>query len=210
MLDLHPDLFTAISRITANHISSIENEWCLRFRDELFRESEIAACGLGFNINILYTEVAEQSLFKYHCFKSTDIIIQSMGDIENLSAWRFLGLDWSDDYNTQYLKKASSLMVSYFEIPERFPQKKDKIIELIELLLKYKCGYELRDIEGQYVKFKHDLNDFYCTDNMKKVKWYDLDYIVTLPEAKDLIPLDVLNSFIYQELSFQLTITIFP
>ncbi|MDM1758185.1 MULTISPECIES: hypothetical protein [Acinetobacter] len=208
-LDIHPDLFAAICRITANHIPSYENEWCLKLRDELFRESEIASCGLGFDTEILYTTVPEQKIFKYRCFKSTDILIQNMEAVENLSAWAYMGLDWSDNFDTQYLKQASKLMLTQFEKPDLFPQKKQSIVNLIDLLLKHKCGYELRDIEGQYTKYFHDRNDFYCTDNMQKVEWYDLVYIVTLPNAKSLIPIEiqhVLDEFECAEYSYNLII----
>ena len=80
---------------------------------------------------------------------------------------------------------------------------------LIDVLLKNKCGYELRDIEGQYTKFFHDLDDFYCTDSKQKVEWYDLVYIVTLPDAKSLIPIEmqhVLDDFECHESNFDLKI----
>ena len=129
-LYIHPHLFEAICRITANHIPSYENEWCLKFRDELFRESEIASCGLGFDTEIIYTEIAEQNLFKYRCFMRTDILIQNMKAIEDLSAWGYMGLDWVDEYPTQDLKLASQLMLTQFEKPDLFPQKKKNIVRV--------------------------------------------------------------------------------
>lgn len=212
MFEIHDVFVSIIFRITANNIFVDEiDSWVSRFRHELFKQSEIITLGIGYDQDICLSENDCDDYFKYFIFSKTKYLIHSLKETEDLSTWYLMGIDgFNHEYKTDNLKEASRLIVTYFEKPERFPQKKDKIIELIDLLLKYKCGYELRDIDGQYVKFKHDLNNFYCTDNMKKVKWYDLDYIVTLPEAKDLIPLDVLNNFIYQELSYQLTITIFP
>ncbi len=212
MFDIDNSIVLAIFRMTANNNNfSAHGEWWSNFRNRLFEECELIECGIGYHMDIDNTENSEEYYLKYLCFKQVDCLIQSMNEFENLSAWRFMGLEWSDEYNTQHLKEASQTIVSYFEKPEFFPQKKDKIVELIDVLLKYKCGYDLRDIEGQYIKYNHQLNEFYCTDNMKKIKWYDLVSIITLPDAKLLIPQDmqkILDEFHLLELSSHLTISL--
>ena len=188
MFDIHDTLVSMIFRIAANNIivDDIES-WASKFKHELFMQSKLMDLGLGYDQEICLSENDRDHYFKYLIFRETEHLICSLRETEDLSTWRLMGMDgFNCEYKTEDLKEASRLIVAYFEKPERFPQIKAQIIELIELLLKYKCGYELRDIDGQYVRFNSELDCFYCANNMKKVKWYDLSYIVTLPQTKDL------------------------
>ena len=144
MTDIPPHLFSMICRIAANRAYYFEfDDWRLKLRDALFEQSAMAELDIGFDIEILFTEDPKQNLCKYHLFKYTDCLIQSLNEIENLSTWRFFGIDCGNEYKTEFLKMASLDMVHIFEKPEFFPQYKTKIIELINLLLTNKYGYEL-------------------------------------------------------------------
>ena len=112
MAYIHPYLFSIICKIAANHTDHfLPDEWGVKFRNALFEQSLMAELGIGFDKEIFFTEDPKQNLSKYHLFKNTDRLIQSLKDIENLSAWRFFGIDIIDEYETQFLKMASLNML---------------------------------------------------------------------------------------------------
>ena len=118
MAYIHPYLFSIICIIAANHTDHfLPDEWGVKFRNALFEQSLMAELGIGFDKEIFFTEDPKQNLSKYHLFKNTDRLIQSLKDIENLSAWRFFGIDIIDEYETQFLKMASLNMLHNFEKP---------------------------------------------------------------------------------------------
>ena len=204
---IYPHLFSIICRIAANRTYYFEcDDWRLKLREALFEQSTMADLGIGFDAEILFTEDPKQNLCKYQLFKYTDNLIQSLKDIEDLSVWRFFGIECIDEYETQFLKMASLDMVHNFEKPEFFPQYKTKIIELINLLLTNKYGYELRSIDEKYIKLDQKQGLFYCPDDKSEVNWYDLIYMIISPEAKQIIPQHMLEEFDCQELNYQFKI----
>ena len=207
MAYIYPYLFSIICKIAANHTDHfLPDEWGVKFRNALFEQSLMAELGIGFDKEIFFTEDPKQNLSKYHLFKNTDRLIQSLKDIENLSAWRFFGIDIIDEYETQFLKMASLDMVQFFEKPEFFPQYESKIIELINILLTNKYGYELRSIDEKYIKLDQEQGVFYCPDDKSEANWYDLTCMIISPEAKQIIPQNMLEEFKCQELNYQLDI----
>lgn len=207
MNDIPPHLFSMICRIAANRTYYFEfDDWRLKLRNALFEQSAMAELGIAFDSEILFTEDPKQNLCKYQLFKYTESLIQSLKDFKNLSAWRFFGLDCTNEYETQFLKIASLEMVQNFERPEFFPQYKSKIIELVNILLTNKYGYELRSIGEKYIKLDQELELFYCPDDKNEVNWYDLIYMIISPEAKQIIPRKMLEGFECQELNYQFKI----
>lgn len=204
---MHPYLFSIICRIAANQTYYFEcDEWRLKLREALFEQSTMADLDIGFDTEILCTEDPKQNLCKYQLFKYTDSLIQSLNNVENLSTWRVFGVNCIDTYETQFLKMASLDMVHNFEKPEFFPQYKTKIIELINLLLTNKYGYELRSIDEKYIKLDQKQGLFYCPDDKSEVNWYDLIYMIISPEAKQIIPQHMLEEFDCHELNYQFKI----
>ncbi|MCH7336828.1 hypothetical protein [Acinetobacter sp. NIPH 2699] len=207
MNDIPPHLFSMICRIAANRTYYFEfDEWRINLRNALFEQSTMAELNIGFDIEVLFTEDPKQNLCKYQLFKNTDSLIQSLKDIENLSAWRFFGIECIDEYETQFLKIASLEMVQYFEKTDLFPQYKSKIIELVNILLTHKYGYELRSVDEKYIKLDQQKGIFYCPDDKSEVNWYDLTYMIISSEAKQVIPENMLKEFECQELNYQLNI----
>ncbi|QNX62114.1 hypothetical protein [Acinetobacter seifertii] len=204
---IHPHLFSIICRIAANRTYYFEcNGWRLKLREALFEQSTKADLDIGFDIEILFTEDPKQNLCKYHLFKYTDCLIQSLNEIENLSTWRFFGIDCGNEYKTEFLKMASLYMVHNFEKLEFFPQYKTKIIELINMLSINKYGYELRSVDEKYIKLDQKHGLFYCPDDKSEVNWYDLIYMIISPEAKQIVPQYMLEEFDCQELNYQFKI----
>lgn len=207
MTNIPPHLFSMICRIAANRSYYFEfDDWRLKLRNALFEQSAMAELGLGFDTEILFTEDPKQNLCKYHLFKYTDCLIQSLQDIENLSTWRLFEIDCVNEYETQFLKMASLEMVHYFEKTELFPQYKPKIVELVNILLSHKYGYELRSVDEKYIKLDLKQGLFYCPDEKSEVNWYDLIYMIISPEAKQIIPQHMLEEFKCQDLSYQFSI----
>lgn len=207
MAYIPPYLFSIVCKIAANHTDHfLPDEWGVKFRNALFEESSNAELDIGFDEEILFTEEPKQNLCKYHLFKYTDSLIQNLKDVENLSIWRVFGVNCIDEYETQFLKMASLDMVHNFEKPELFPQYEIKIIELINILLTNKYGYELRSVEGKYIKLDLKKRLFYCPDDKSEVNWYDLIYMIISPEAKQIIPQHMLEEFDCQELNYQFKI----
>ena len=204
---IYPHLFSIICRIAANRTYYFEcDDWRLKLREALFEQSTMADLGIGFDTEILCTEDPKQNLCKYQLFKYTDSLIQSLNNVENLSTWRVFGVNCIDTYETHFLKMASLDMVHIFEKPEFFPQYKTKIIELINLLLTNKYGYELKSIDEKYIKLDQKQGLFYCPDDKSEVNWYDLIYMIISPEAKQIIPQHMLEEFDCQELNYQFKI----
>lgn len=207
MTYIQPHLFSMICRIAANRAYYFEfDDWRLKLRDALFEQSAMAELDIGFDIEILFTEDPKQNLCKYHLFKYTDCLIQSLNEIENLSTWRFFGIDCGNEYKTEFLKMASLDMVHNFEKPEFFPQYKIKIIELVNMLITNKCGYELRSIDEKYIQWDQEQGLFYCLGDKSEVNWYDLIYMIISPEAKQIVPQRMLEEFDCQELNYQFKI----
>ncbi|MFC6628711.1 hypothetical protein [Acinetobacter beijerinckii] len=204
---MHPHLFSIICRIAANQTYYFErDEWRLKLREALFEQSTMAELDMGFDAEILFTEDPKQNLCKYQLFKYTDSLIQSLNDVENLSTWRVFGVNSIDAYETHFLKMASLDMVHNFEKPELFPQYKTKIIELVNILLANKYGYELRSVDEKYIKLNQKQGLFYSPDDKSEANWYDLIYMIISPEAKQIIPQNMLEEFKCQELSYQFNI----
>lgn len=204
---IHPHLYSIICRIAANQTYYFEcDNWRLKLREALFEQSTMADLDVGFDKEILCTEDPKQNLCKYQLFKYTDSLIQSLNDVENLSTWRVFGVNCIDTYETHFLKMASLDMVHNFEKPAFFPQYKTKIIELVNMLLINKFGYELRSVDEKYIKLDQIQGLFYCPDDKSKVNWYDLIYMIISPEAKQIIPPNMLEEFDCQELNYQFKI----
>ncbi|RZF54458.1 hypothetical protein EXE30_04355 [Acinetobacter halotolerans] len=207
MTYIPPHLFSMICRVAANRAYYFEfDDWRLKLRNALFEQGAMAELNMGFDTEILFTEDPKQNLCKYQLFKYTDCLIQSLQEIENLSNWRFFGIDCINEYETKFLKIASLDMVHNFEKPEFFPQNKTKIIEMINILLTNKYGYELRSIDEKYIKLDQKQGLFYCPDDKSEVNWYDLTCMIISPEAKQIIPQNMLEEFECTELNYQLNI----
>ena len=207
MTYIPPHLFSIICRIAANQTYYfVYDDWRLKLREALFEQSTMADLDMGFDKEILCTEDPKQNLFKYQLFKYTGGLIQSLNDVENLSTWRVFGVNGIDTYETHFLKMASLDMVHNFEKPEFFPQYKTKIMELINMLLTNKYGYELRSVDEKYIKLDQKQGLFYCPDDKSEANWYDLMYMIISPEAKQIIPPNMLEEFNCQELSSQFKI----
>ncbi|ENV07786.1 hypothetical protein F966_03643 [Acinetobacter higginsii] len=204
---IHPYLFSIICRIAANRTYYFEcDDWRLKLREALFEQSTMADLDMGFDKEILCTEDPKQNLSKYHLFKCTDSLIQSLNEVENLSTWRVFGVNCIDTYEIHFLKMASLDMVHNFEKPEFFPQYKTKIMELVNMLLTNKYGYELRSVDEKYIKLDQKQGLFYCPDDKSEANWYDLIYMIISPEAKQIIPKNMLEEFDCQELNYQFKI----
>ncbi|WP_019384302.1 hypothetical protein [Acinetobacter venetianus] len=207
MAYISPYLFSIVCRIAANQTDYFEcDDWRLKLREALFEQSTMADLDMGFDAEILFTEDPKQNLCKYQLFKYTDSLIQSLNDVENLSTWRVFGVNGIDAYETHFLKMVSLDMVHNFEKPELFPQYKTKIIELVNMLLANKYGYELRSVDEKYIKLDQKQELFYCPDDKSEANWYDLIYMIISPEAKQIIPQHMLEGFKCQELNYQFTI----
>ena len=204
---IHPHLFSIICRIAANQTYYSEcDDWHLKLREALFEQSTMVDLDMGFDKDILSTEDPKQNLCKYRLFKYTDCLIQSLNEIENLSTWRFFGIDCGNEYETKFLKMASLDMVHDFEKTEFFPQYKTKIMELVNMLITNKCGYELRSVDEKYIKLDQKEGIFYCPDDKSEVNWYDLIYMIISPEAKQIISQNMLEEFDCQDLNYQFKI----
>ena len=207
MTYIPPHLFSMICRIAANRAYYFEfDDWRLKLRNALFEQSAMAELDIGFDTEILFTEDPKQNLDKYQLFKYTDCLIQNLKEVENLSTWRVFGVNCIDEYETQFLQMASLDMVHNFEKLEFFPQYEIKIIELVNILLTNNYGYELRSDDGKYIKLDLKQGLFYCPDDKSEVNWYDLIYMIISPEAKQIIPQNMLEEFKCQDLSYQFSI----
>ena len=205
---IYPHLFSIICRIAANRTYYFEcDDWRLKLREALFEQSTMADLGIRFDTEILFTEDTKQNLCKYQLLKYTDNLIQSLKDIEDLSAWRFFGIECIDEYETRSLKLASLELVQSFEKTEIFPLHRSKIIEMINMLLIHKYGYELRSVDEKYIKLDEKQGVFYCPDDESEVNWYDLTYMIISLEAKQVIPINILDEFKCQELNYQFNIS---
>ncbi|ENW18607.1 Uncharacterised protein [Acinetobacter haemolyticus] len=78
---------------------------------------------------------------------------------------------------------------------------------MINMLLIHKYGYELRSVDEKYIKLDEKQGVFYCPDDESEVNWYDLTYMVISLEAKQVIPINILDEFKCQELNYQFNIS---
>ncbi|WP_026472226.1 hypothetical protein [Alkanindiges illinoisensis] len=174
--NINYNLLAAVYKITANNLQIFSAEgWKSQFRSELLLASDQLQLGFWSDVDLIVIS-QENYLFAYQAFARSQALILSMKAVEDLSAWKYMGLEWSESYDTHVLKEASSLITKHFERVNKFPYKRDSWIKIINILIDKNRGFNIQSIWGERLYYNAE-DQFFYNSKAIKMPWYDIEYM---------------------------------